>query len=201
MPLFTFHTIEDFWLGYQRVPKLEDVFEDGRHGARNIVERVEPDGSLVTTGCQGYMLFRESVQPEYKQEVDGRRVTLNAYRSRVAASNIDLTIINKAWETMLLAAIGELCDPAECLNGVYLTDQHSGRSTALRLELWFAVRDDRIADAICEEFREILNKTDGVFFPKFSKLEYFVTKHKVCLRAPSRAVTRARAHPLTPAHH
>ena len=209
VPLFTFHTVEDFWLGFQRVPSIAEVFEDGRHGSRNDVEREEPDGTKITAGAQGYMLFREGVEPDWKQEVDGRRVTLNVYRSRLAVSNVDLSLIGRAWETLLLHALGELIDPAECINGVYLTDTHSGKSTSLRLEIWFASRDDRVADAICEEIQHAINRsTDGVFFPKFSKTEYFIKKHKVSAargctararaRARAQCFKRRRAHPPPP---
>jgi hypothetical protein len=160
------------------------VFVDSSKGSRHDVEREEPDGTKIVAGAMGYMLFRETVMPDFKQEVDGRRVTLNAYRSRLAVSTIDLKFVHRAWETMILSLMGEIIDPAECVNGVYLTDTHSGKSTSLRVEVWFAVRDDKICEAICEEFREEINREmkrleQTVIFPKFTKMDYFMTKHKV----------------------
>lgn len=154
------------------------MFEDGRHGARHTIAREEPDGTVVEAGAQGYMLFRKDVQPDYKMEIDGTRVIQNAYRTRIASSNGDLSAFQRAWYMTLLAVIGETLDPAECISGVFLTDKHTGKSAALMLEVWFAIPQDKICESICEELRATLN-AGSIFFPKFAKMEYFQKKHKV----------------------
>ncbi len=62
-----------------------EVFDDGRTGARNIVERDEPGGK-VRTGVQGYMLFRKDLVPETSFELNGQRAHVNGYRTEVSCS-------------------------------------------------------------------------------------------------------------------
>ncbi len=175
--LFTFQTVEDFWLGFERVPRIEDVFHDSSKGARCNVERENPDGTKVVASAEGYMLFRERIEPDWKSEIVPEvRVTNNGYRSRLALSTVDLSYVTRAWECLVLSTIGELIDPAECVNGVIVTDTHKGKTTSLTLEIWFAVRDDKICEAICEEYRNEVNGEmdrlhSTLFFPKFTKIK------------------------------
>ncbi len=85
-PLFDVDTVEDFWVYYSRTPKIVEVFDDGRYGAKNIIEREESGGTVIRTGAKGYMLFRHGVEPESSFEVNGDRPTKNGYRTEVSCS-------------------------------------------------------------------------------------------------------------------
>lgn len=50
----------------------------------------------------------------------------------------------EAWETTVLALIGEQVDPDNFVNGVYLQDKHARNTTALRLDVWFSTDDDQV---------------------------------------------------------
>lgn len=64
-----------------------EVFDDGRHGAKNVVEREEPDGSKIKTGAQGYALFRQGIPPTTDaKDGAGVRISRNGYRTEVSVS-------------------------------------------------------------------------------------------------------------------
>ena len=138
------------------------MFDDGRNGAANEIERRDAQGGVVRSGAQGYMLFREGVRPETNFERDGERVNKNGYRTEVSCSPSDFQNFQDAWETCVLAVIGEVVDPAEYINGAYLTDkQGSGKRTAaLRLEVWFNERSDDVCENICAELVKVLKQTN-----------------------------------------
>ena len=173
--LFDFDTVEDFWIAYRRCPSIVEVFDDGRNGVANEVERKEPNGTVIRTTAKGYMLFRQGLRPETSFEVGGERVNRNGYRTEVSCSPSDFQNFQDAWETCVLAVIGESVDPAEFINGVYLTDKGSSggsggkRSTALRLEVWFSVPrphllkledNNRLCESICMELVKVLKQTN-----------------------------------------
>ena len=182
--LFDFDTVEDFWICYKRCPSIIEVFDDGRNGAANEIERRDAQGGVVRSGAQGYMLFREGVRPETNFERDGERVNKNGYRTEVSCSPSDFQNFQDAWETCVLAVIGEVVDPAEYINGAYLTDkQGSGKRTAaLRLEVWFNERSDDVCENICAELVKVLksqtSKNGLAELPfRFHKMAYFLNKH------------------------
>ena len=183
LPLFTFSTIEDFWAGFSRVPRASDVLaKKGQPRVR--VERPDPAGAASDTAVQGYMLCRKGALPDYKQELTvkgvGRRVYLSGYVSRTSAP-LGEDAASLLWEAVLLAVVGEVCDPAEVVLAAYL--QHGGKGKdGVEVELWFGVRDDGVCEAVCEALREEVqasaDKRGGAKLGSFSKNAYFEKKHK-----------------------
>lgn len=102
-------------------------------------------------------------------------VSRHLHPPRIAGAS-DFENFQKAWETVVLSVIGEIADPGEFINGVYLTDKHRGKSAALRLEVWFSVRDDSICSDICNELLRLLKEATNLPF-RWNKMEYFVKKH------------------------
>ena len=188
LPLFTCSTAEEFWAGFSRVPRVTDVLLRGKGKPRVLVERVRDGGERVEWGVNGYMLCRSGAQPDYKQEIGGRRVYLNGFSSRVGGERAaggggggggeeDLAAL---WEAVLLTVVGEAADPGEALLAAWLQCEKRGTATTYALELWFGVREDRVCEAVCEELREVVAGL-GAGVPRlaaFSKIDYFATKHK-----------------------
>lgn len=167
--LYSFGTVEDFWAFWKLAPKISEVF-DGSGNETFHIERDDPwiekrkDGRTIThdvrvTKAEGYMLFRKGIRPETEALIaPGVRATQNRRRAELSVRPKDFDAWWKAWETTVLAIIGETIDPAECITGAYLTDKHKKGSVALRLELWFSTPDDAICDAICGELAAMLRE-------------------------------------------
>jgi hypothetical protein len=129
------------------------------------------------------MLFRQGVFPDTSCKTpSGERVNLNGYRTEVSCSPSDFQNFQDAWETCVLGIIGEVLDPGEYINGVYLTDKQvaSKKAAALRLEIWFNVKDDIICESICRELVNLLRtqtRGQGGELPfRFTKMPYYITK-------------------------
>jgi hypothetical protein len=159
------------------------VFDDGRNGPANEIERKEPNGAIVRCGAKGYMLFRNGVFPDTSCKTPtGERVNLNGYRTEVSCSPSDFQNFQDAWETCVLGIIGEVLDPGEYINGVYLTDKQvaTKKAAALRLEIWFSIKDDVICESICKELVNLLRtqtRGQGGELPfRFTKMPYFISK-------------------------
>ena len=141
------------------------------------------------------------INKEGKEEKTGLRYVLNAYTINVSAGEVDLEqFTERVWDKMCHMLIGEKLDPAECIHGVWLEDASKGGrgNVALKLEVWFSIRDDVACAAICDELRKELLEAvtqTNVFgdrhvlmrIPEFKKLLYFsehnpkpnAGKHKV----------------------
>lgn len=124
------------------------------------------------------MLFQQGLKPDTKFEIHGEKVIKNGYRTEVSCSASDFEAFQHAWETTVLAIIGEILDPKEYIAGVYLTDKHRGKAAALRLEVWFNVgaEADSICQAICAELVTLLRGVCELPF-RFSKMQHFSRKH------------------------
>ncbi len=146
------------------------------------------------------------------------RTILNAYEMSTSAGGVSLDKFTESvWLTLCYALIGEIQDPAECINGVWLEDRsnsHGGRgrgggskNAQLSVQVWFAVRDDEVCEAICERLRSVLNKMAeetrlAWSAPRFVKVAHLAKKHSVRVwgvrAAPPPLPCALCAHPNSP---
>jgi Eukaryotic initiation factor 4E len=186
LPLYHVGTVEDFWICWKRAPRIAEVLSGGNDSYTMKIKRDEKDekGGIITriTTAEAYMLFRKGIQPITEYETaPGKRATAGRWRCEVAVAPRDFDKWGVAWEIICLALIGEIVDPAHIINGVYLQDKHSGKQVALRLDIWFAIEDDVVCDAVAEELRSVITeemqKRLGVTLPiNFAKIVRGVKK-------------------------
>ncbi len=171
------------------MPRVSDVLTRTARGkACAHVVRENPDGGeRVETAVAGYVLCRAGAIPDYKQEIGGRRVFLNGYQSKIdtrpagggGGADASEEALSALWEAVLLTVVGEAADPGETVLAAWLACHSHTSRQQFTLDLWFAVREDKVCEAVCEELREVAAGL-GAGVPRlgaFTKVEYFVKKH------------------------
>lgn len=164
LPLFEFDTVEDFALCWKKVPNITLVFDHPKQEAHQIErddERAAFNGKTLRTKADGYMLFKQGIEPRTEFKIPGtdERWCKSRRRCELAVRAEEFADWWKAWEATVLALIGEQIDPANYLIGAYLTDKHSKASVVLRLELWFSTDDAVICEAISQELAYLLKES------------------------------------------
>lgn len=162
-PLFMCDTVEDFWAYWTAAPKITETLDAGDRPAP-LVQREDLDhGSgrvrTLTTKAEGYAMFRDRLRPVTEEEITpGVRATQNRRRAEIAVRPRDFDQWATAWEVTVCSLIGETIDPANYIVGAALTNKKNRSTVALRLELWFSVKDEEICDAIAGELSAILHE-------------------------------------------
>jgi hypothetical protein len=138
------------------------VFQAPR-GDVHLVERADERparaGQILRTKAEGYFIYRKGIFPDTaEKDEQGQRYCKGRKRAEMAVRVEEFREWHRAWNTVILAIIGEDADPSGSLLGAYIQDKHDRGTVSLRLELWFATDDEAIMNTVSEEFSYRMGK-------------------------------------------
>jgi len=133
--LYSFKTVQDFWKFWNNYPKPSDIFFDGRT-KKKITREGESQGKCINA----LSIFKKGIKPEWEDEQNKNGGEWNL--RKIA----DLSTLDKAFENLLLAMVGETLDEGNEICGLRVLDKSKRKTCMYRIELW--IRSENAKTAI-----------------------------------------------------
>ncbi|KAK8800422.1 translation initiation factor 4E [Blastocystis sp. subtype 4] len=136
----TFSTAEGFWLNWNRIPTVTQLFYDGEN---RIIKRVDerfPEDKPKDIKIEGQSIFKDGITPEWEDEVNAKGGEL-----RVEFDVSAHDTLGKFWETIVLTLIGETMDKSDSICGARILDKSKPQRKQIgyRLEVWYKNWEDK----------------------------------------------------------
>ncbi|KAK8798578.1 hypothetical protein WA538_003252 [Blastocystis sp. DL] len=162
----SFSTAEGFWLNWNRIPTVTQLFYDGENRIIKRVDERYPEDTPVDIKIEGQSLFKDGIEPKWE---DPNNEHGGELRVEFGVSAHDT--LGKFWETIVLTMIGETMDPSDEICGARILDKSKPpkKTIAYRLEIWFKnwnnkEMKDRLQKKVCSILSDFKFDTETVSF-------------------------------------